>query len=72
MLNIGDYVLSQKTGHIGKVIGYGHQILENTYTSTLKVLVDRTPDFSKKAVVEEDVYSAWIAWQGANNSNLMS
>ncbi|MBD2006836.1 MULTISPECIES: hypothetical protein [Cyanophyceae] len=72
MLNIGDYVLSQKTGHIGKVIGYGHEIIGNTYTSTIKVLVEHTPDFSKKGLVEEDVYSAWTAWQGANNSKLMS
>ena len=27
MFNVGDYVLNQKTGHIGQVIGYTEQVI---------------------------------------------
>lgn len=59
MFNIGDYVLNQKTGHLGKVIGYGHQILNDVYTTTLKVLVHEATNPQKKELVVEDVVSAW-------------
>ncbi|MDZ4877048.1 MAG: hypothetical protein CLLPBCKN_006483 [Chroococcidiopsis cubana SAG 39.79] len=62
MFSIGDYVLHQKTGHIGKVIGYGHEILNDVYTTTLKVLVDYAETTGKRGVVEEDLYSAWVKW----------
>ncbi|NHC34956.1 hypothetical protein QH73_0009830 [Scytonema millei VB511283] len=62
MFGIGEYVLHQKTGHIGKVIGYGHEILNGVYTTTLKVLVDYTETSGKRGVVEEDLYSAWVKW----------
>jgi hypothetical protein len=59
MFNIGDYVLNQKTGHLGKVIGYGHQILNDVYTTTLKVLVADAKNSRKKELVVEDVISEW-------------
>ncbi|OUL26216.1 hypothetical protein [Nostoc sp. 106C] len=59
MFNIGDYVLNQKTGHLGKVIGYGHQIMNNVYTTTLKVLVAEARNSQKKELVVEDVVSEW-------------
>ncbi|OUL36211.1 hypothetical protein BV372_08370 [Nostoc sp. T09] len=59
MFNIGDYVLNQKTGHLGKVIGYGHQIMNNVYTTTLKVLVAEARNSQKKELVVEDVISVW-------------
>jgi len=31
MFKVGDCVLHQKTGHSGKVVGYGHQILDSVY-----------------------------------------
>ena len=62
MFRIGEYVLHQKTGHIGKVIGYGHEILNGVYTTTLKVLVDYAETSGKRGVVEEDLYSAWVKW----------
>jgi hypothetical protein len=62
MLTLGDYVLSQKTGHIGKVIGYGHQILKDGYMPTLKVLVASSADSCKRKFVEEDLHSAWTPW----------
>ncbi|MFB2894640.1 hypothetical protein ACE1CI_17155 [Aerosakkonemataceae cyanobacterium BLCC-F50] len=41
MFNIGDYVQNQKSKNLGKVIGYGHQILDSGFTTTVKVLVER-------------------------------
>lgn len=59
MFNLGDYVLNQKTGHLGKVIGYGHQIMNDVFTTTLKVLVHEATNSQKKELVVEDVISAW-------------
>lgn len=45
MFNIGDYVRHQLTGQIGQVLGYGHEMVENVYHSTLKVrLTERKLD----------------------------
>ncbi|MBD2168523.1 hypothetical protein H6G04_29520 [Calothrix membranacea FACHB-236] len=65
MFNIGDYVLNQKTGHLGKVIGYGHQIMNNVYTTTLKVLVDEAKNSQRKEFVVEDVISEWTDYSPA-------
>lgn len=62
--SIGDYVLNQETGYLGKVVGYGHQIIDNVYTTTLKVLVDSAENSVKKGFLAEDIYSAWIQWVG--------
>jgi hypothetical protein len=52
MFDVGANVLNSVTGHHGKVIGYGHQILAHGYMPTLKVLL-------KEGTVEEDLYSVW-------------
>jgi len=62
MFNVGEYVLNQKTGNIGKVIGYGYQLLNEGYTTTLKVLIDYARISGKSGIVEEDVYSPWSKW----------
>lgn len=64
MFSVGDYVIHQKNGHVGKVIGYGQQILNNTSSPTLKVLVAEAADNSKRGFVEEDLYSVWTRWPG--------
>jgi len=71
MFNIGDRVFNQKTGHIGKVIGYGHQMLKIGYTSTLKVLVAKGQIPGKAVFVEEDLYSAWRQWSNAAVQRLL-
>lgn len=71
MLNVGDYAFNQKTGHLGKVIGYGHQILKSGYTTTLKVLVAEVKTSGKRGFVEEDLYSAWVQWSGAQHFQLL-
>ena len=60
MLTPGDYAIHQRTGSFGKVIGYGHQILNSVYLTTLKVLVTAKSEVSKKNFVEEDLVSAWL------------
>ena len=66
MLTIGDYVLNQQTGHLGKVIGYGHQIINNNIqTITLKVLVAETANSQRREFVYEDQVSAWVRWSVA-------
>jgi len=65
MFNIGDYVFNQKTGNLGKVIGYGHQMVNNAYMSTVKVLVDYATDSRKRGFVEEDLFTVWIPWEEA-------
>lgn len=60
MFAIGDEIIHLKTNHVGKVVGYGHEIVDGVYTSTLKVLITHAPDDpSKKCFIEEDVQSAW-------------
>lgn len=60
MFGVGDSVVNQNTGHIGKVIGYGHQILNGVYTTTLKVLVNDAETTKTRGLVEEDLYSVWV------------
>ena len=74
MFAIGDYVFNQKTEHVRKVIGYGHQIHNGVYTPTLKVLVAQALNSRKKGFVEEDLHSMWAQWPEAAipNSNKSS
>jgi len=67
MFSIEEYVLHQKTRHIGKVIGYGHEILNDVYTPTLKVLVEQAEATGKRGIVEEDLYSAWVKLSGSQH-----
>ncbi|MBW4607072.1 MAG: hypothetical protein KME22_07570 [Hassallia sp. WJT32-NPBG1] len=61
MFTIDEPVINQTTGQLGKVIGYGHQIINNVYTVTLKVLVAQ-PANANKVLVVEDAISAWDHW----------
>ncbi|MFN6568590.1 hypothetical protein [Dendronalium sp. ChiSLP03b] len=62
MFTIDECVINQETGQLGKVIGYGHQIINNVYTVTLKVLVSETANSRKRVFVVEDKISAWSHW----------
>jgi len=62
MFRVGDYVFNQRTGHIGPVIGYGHQILNDVCTATIKVLVKPANYSGQRELVEEDLSSAWVRW----------
>ena len=59
MFKVGDCVIHQKTGHSGKVVGYGHHIFNSVYLPTIQVRVGRDSGFSEKRFVE-DLSSAWM------------
>ena len=59
MFSIDERVINQKTGQLGKVIGYEHELINNLYTVTLKVLVAESSNPLKKVSVVEDIISAW-------------
>lgn len=67
MFAIGDDVLNQKTGHTGKVVGYGHEMVDGVYLPTIKVLIAEDLNTGKKAFVEEDLHSTWIQRQAVSN-----
>ncbi len=62
MFTIDERVINQETGQLGKVIGYGHKIINNVYTVTLKVLVAEEANSPKRVFVVEDAISAWNHW----------
>jgi hypothetical protein len=57
VLSIGDFAFHPETRCVGKVIGYGHQILNDGYETTLKVLIVDPEGHIDR--VEEDLISAW-------------
>ncbi|MCG6138632.1 MAG: hypothetical protein MET45_29135 [Nostoc sp. LLA-1] len=59
MFNIDEYVRNPQTGQVGKIIGYGHEIINNVYALTLKVLIAEPDNCPKKLLVLEDTISAW-------------
>lgn len=65
MFSIGDYVLNQNTGHLGKVVGYGNSLTNNVYMVTLRVVVTETANSQKQVFIVEDEVSKWIRWSVA-------
>ena len=62
MQNIGDFVIDRKTRRIGKVIGYGHQIVDAGYQPTLIVRNIKGMGLNRKKIVE-DLTTAWLQAQ---------
>lgn len=56
--NIGDFVIHQPTQDWGKVIGYGHQLIEEVYHSTLKVQI-LSLSMKECFLTREDIVSQW-------------
>ncbi|MBD6619403.1 hypothetical protein FNW02_27140 [Komarekiella sp. 'clone 1'] len=71
MFTVDEYVINQKTGQVGKVVGYGHEIINNVYTVTLKVLVTETVGSPKRICLVEDNISAWNRCSIASESHLV-
>ncbi len=65
MFNIGDRVRQKKTGHVGEVIGHGHELIGKNYQPTIKVLFLESP--GKKTVVE-DISTEWQPSQNSKNT----
>ncbi len=61
MFNVGDYVFHSKTGRFGKVIGFGHEMLDRVYETTLQVLVVDSRSGYRTSLVEEDLHSEWVS-----------
>lgn len=61
MLSIGDFAFNSKTGRFGKVIGYGHPMIDDGYETTLKVLIVGAKGYIDRVLdrVEEDLISEW-------------
>jgi hypothetical protein len=60
MLIVNDYAFHQSTKVIGKVIGYGHRLVNDSYVPTLKVLIPDLSQPSKKHAIAEDLVSRWM------------
>lgn len=57
MFKVGERVLQKKTGNVGQVIGYGYQLTDNVYQTTVQVL-SLSP--TGKRVIVEDTLLEWI------------
>lgn len=64
MFQVGDFVQHQQTGCSGKVIGFGHEIVDSVYQPTLIVRVVRAAGQTQKGFVE-DLSSVWMRFQKA-------
>ena len=61
MFTIGDSLLHQASGRLGKLVGYGHQISDQgAYLPTLQVLMADELGLTHHHEVLEDLTSAWI------------
>jgi hypothetical protein len=60
MFNIGDRVQHKATGQIGTVIGYGHQIVNDFYLTTIIV---RLLNPTETESIVEDLYTDWLPWE---------
>ncbi len=61
MFKIGDRVQHKKTGEVGTVVGYGHQMVDNCYSSTIKVRLFREAGIHP---ILEDIFTEWLPWKG--------
>jgi len=61
MFNVGDYVFHSKTGRFGKVIGFGHEMIDRVYETTLQVLVVDSQSAYRTSLVEEDIHTEWVS-----------
>ncbi len=60
MFNVNDIVQHRRTGKIGKVIAYGCQLSESTYSLTLKVGGLKNVPIQP---ITEDTIDKWSSWQ---------
>lgn len=58
MLRIGDCVCHKITSQVGKIVGYGHEIQDGIYSTTIIVQI-KGLGLSRSNFME-DVFSAWF------------
>lgn len=69
MLQIGDFVSHQKGEYVGKVVGYGHQILDGVYLPTLIVRLVEATALTQRGFIE-DLSSAWMRTENSEGRSL--
>lgn len=61
LLKIGDYARHRVTGNVGKVVAYGHQIVDGVYLPTLTVEIRSIHErVLQKRTFIEDMFQEWI------------
>lgn len=60
MLTVDDIAYHQGKEIVGKVTGYGHQTINDSYQITLKVLVKESDKHGTKQFIVEDLASKWM------------
>jgi hypothetical protein len=60
MLIVDDLAYHQGKEIVGKVMGYGHKEIDDSYQITLKVLVKESDRDGTKQFVVEDLASKWM------------
>jgi len=58
MFNLDDYVSHKLSGYIGKVVAYGHQMVDGTYLPTIRVRIHNHLTTSQLMFVE-DIVGLW-------------
>jgi hypothetical protein len=60
MLIVNDIAYHQGNKVVGKVVGYGHKLVNNSYLPTLRVLVKEQTRHGDRHFVIEDLASKWM------------
>jgi hypothetical protein len=60
MLTVDDYAVHCRTGLAGRVVGHGHQVINDAYLLTLKVLVTESTELGSRHSVREDLLTKWM------------
>ncbi|MFN6558876.1 MAG: hypothetical protein RMY28_003600 [Nostoc sp. ChiSLP01] len=48
---------------MGQVLGYGHQLMDGVYITTLKVRMTKRQETNHQSTFVEDAYSTWTLTQ---------
>lgn len=59
MFNIGDRVIHKTTGQVGKVFGYGHQMVDGAYLPTITVRILEETNIHHSSFIE-DLSCEWV------------
>lgn len=68
MFNLDDYVSHKLSGYIGKVVAYGHQMVDGAYQPTIRVKVTNHLTTSQTTFIE-DLATLWERVERTLNEN---
>ena len=69
LIAIDDFVQHRQAGYVGKVVGYGHQMIDGMYLPTLIVRLSEIAGTNHAGFVE-DLSSAWVWVEGERGSRV--